>query len=235
MPCSLACDPLSADLPAFCCPDRCHVLRLKRPDWFRKHEKSHFSLTGLQGDMIIKFSSTYMIDSWNGIFSLTRVTLVELEELKGRTNDWMKQILDYFYQNCGWSENVKSDVCNAFLKIALIRRLKGSVLASVDRSDALFGLTFSACIMVPWSDFIERTLKSTMKTTIQKSKGQVNMMSQRAVAGISSFSSQMVQFHSSGEGSFLLKTSISFINVSNLKISILFRMRGNEFSTALEN
>lgn len=147
----------------------------------------------------------------------------------------MKQILAYFYQNCGWSENVKSDVCNAFLKIALIRRLKGLVLASVDRSDVLFGLTLSACIMVPWFDFIERILKSTMKTTIRKSKGQVNMMSQRAVAGISSFSSQMVQFHSSGEGGFLLKTSISFINVSNLKISILFRMWGNEFSTALEN
>ena len=134
-----------------------------------------------------------------------------------------------------WSENVKSDVCNAFLKIALIRRLKGLVLASVDRSDALFGLTLSACIMVPWFDFIERILKSTMKTTIQKSKGQVNMMSQRAVAGISSSSSQMVQFHSSGECSFLLKTSISFIHVSNLKISILFRMWGNEFSTTLEN
>lgn len=68
-----------------------------------------------------------------------------------------------------------------------------------------------------------------------ENKGQVNMMSQRAVAGISSFSSQMVQFHSSGEGSFLLITSISFIDISNLKISILFRMWGNEFSTALEN
>lgn len=81
-----------------------------------------------------------------------------------------------------------------FQKIVLIGRLQRIMLAVVDRSDALFRLDFKCVHRVPWFDFKESLLNSIMKMTMQKSKGQINMMSQRVVTGISSSSSQMVQF-----------------------------------------